>query len=145
MIVYGLIICGCFGCTNKQLLGSHRLSFDQYSQYSKPVSKQYKNEMFWIIQPKQICLLRAVNTATYLGSDSSYHYFRTWSKIGYEDEIYLFALERNSCFVEDEVTIDETVSNLASNNYRDMYFANGKCFVNQILNKKSNEKSPNNQ
>lgn len=121
-------------CSTKSILGEKvYLTKDKSKGKVVPVSKEYGEQDFYVLEKDQLPELRKASSLTYLGSDSSFHYFRVWNKLSYPEEINGAAINRNQCQVEDEKEIDNEIkfkpTHYEYHPWRHVELSDKKCFV----------------
>lgn len=94
-------------------------------------SSFYKDIKFYVVDVNQMS--KENGNKSYLGSDSTYHYFRAWHKFIRDNEVSFFALKYNLCDVRPIRTIDDESNYLQANYtyhlWRRAVIDNNKCYV----------------
>lgn len=104
VIVVFLVLISC----TRLLIGEKKLTNVTFHSYIKPsLSKEYRNQKFYIIPLEKIQECRGYPNVYYLGSENKYSFFLFHGKFKYKDEISLIALPDSVCTIKYPNIIDK--------------------------------------
>ncbi len=84
---------------------------------------------YFIVVPSDFQTSKGDVLITYQGSIEQYHLFRSWEKMRVKDHTSLFALRRDDCVVEDEVSLTKDEEFIKQCSFRSGEFVDGKIIV----------------